>query len=207
MATDLPYLVTNKRLSDLFAKIQSAGVPEKFTFEFLKKLGFASSNDRALPSLLKKLGFLDQSGSPTTRYSAYRHTKNSAAVMAEAIRELYRELFALDEGAHKAKREELLGMVSRVTGQEKKYVALIGSTFTSLCVFADFDSPPSEVRPPSVDEISDDADEVEETHVERGQSKGHAIAFRHNIEIHLPATTNISVYNAIFKSIRDHLLD
>ena len=47
--------------------MQSAGVPEKFTFEFLKKLGFGSSNDRALPSLLKKLGFLDQTGSPTPR--------------------------------------------------------------------------------------------------------------------------------------------
>jgi hypothetical protein len=65
MSTELPYLVTNKRLADLFGKIQSASVPQKFTYEFLKKLGFASSNDRALPSLLKKLARHPNPASPT----------------------------------------------------------------------------------------------------------------------------------------------
>jgi hypothetical protein len=30
---------------------------------------------------------------------------------------------------------------------------------------------------------------------------------RYNIEIHLPATKDIEVYNAIFKSLREHLLN
>ena len=30
--------------------------------------------------------------------------------------------------------------------------------------------------------------------------------FHYNIQIHLPATTDISVYNAIFKSLKDNLL-
>lgn len=113
MPSDLPYLVTNRRIPDLFSKIQTAGVPEKFTFECLKKLGFSTSNDRRLPSLLKKLGFLDQSGSPTPRYHAYRQKQKGPSVMAEAIRELYSELFALDEKANEAKREDLSGMVNR----------------------------------------------------------------------------------------------
>ncbi len=206
MATELPYLVTNKRLPDLFSKVQTAGVPEKFTFEFLKKLGFTSSNDRALPSLLKKLGFLDQSGSPTPRYNAYRHKAKAGAVLAEALRELYRELFALDEDAHKAKREELLGMVSRVTGQEQRYVAMIASTFSALCSLADFDSAPAEIEPETAEEVAETVGK-QGTGEEAARRQGHAIAFRHNIEIHLPATTNIAVYNAIFKSLRDHLLD
>ena len=30
---------------------------------------------------------------------------------------------------------------------------------------------------------------------------------RYNIEIHLPATKDIEVYNAIFKSLREHLIN
>lgn len=207
MSNELPYLVTNKRLPDLFAKIQSAGVPEKFTFEFLKKLGFASSNDRALPSLLKKLGFLDQSGSPTPRYSAYRHTKNAGHVLADAVREVYQELFALDENVYKASRDDLLGLVSRVTGADKKYVALMASTFTALTDLAVWDVPAVEVTPLPTDDF-DAPKEHATDHTEHScKKKGHTIAFRHNVEIHLPATTNIAVYNAIFKSLRDHLLD
>ena len=69
MASDIPYLLTNKRIPDLLQKIQTAAVPQRFTFEFLKKLGFSSSNDRAFVSLLKKLGFLDPSAAPTARYT------------------------------------------------------------------------------------------------------------------------------------------
>jgi hypothetical protein len=29
----------------------------------------------------------------------------------------------------------------------------------------------------------------------------------YNIQIHLPATKDVEVYNAIFKSLKDHLLD
>jgi hypothetical protein len=30
---------------------------------------------------------------------------------------------------------------------------------------------------------------------------------RYNIEVHLPATKDIEVYNAIFKSLKEHLID
>ena len=32
------------------------------------------------------------------------------------------------------------------------------------------------------------------------------LGFHYNIQIHFPATTDISVYNAIFKSLKDNLL-
>ena len=85
MAKELPYLISTKRLPELFTKIQSAAVPEKFTTQFLNKLGLTSSNERAYPSLLRKLGFLDSSGAPTSRYRAYRNTAEAAYVLAEGI--------------------------------------------------------------------------------------------------------------------------
>lgn len=214
MASDIPYLLTNKRLPALCKNIQSAAVPQRFTFEFLKKLGFTSSNDRAFVSLLKKLGFLDPSASPTSRYSAYRHKAESSRVLAEAVRDLYSEVFSIDENAHKAKPDHITGIISRITGQEEKQVRLMTSTFSALCKLADFDVVPTE--PEEADEgIEEEATDQDDV----AQPKSAAsvpppitqasppISFRHNIEIHLPATTNIAVYNAIFKSLKEHLID
>ena len=33
------------------------------------------------------------------------------------------------------------------------------------------------------------------------------VDFSYNIQIHLPATKDIEVYNAIFKSLREHIID
>ena len=37
-----------------------------------------------------------------------------------------------------------------------------------------------------------------------GQNGAHALHY--DIQIHLPTTTDIAVYNAIFKSLKEHLL-
>ena len=195
MSIDVPYLVTNKRLPELFGKIQSAAVPNRFSFEFLKKLGFGSSNDRAFPSLLKKLGFVDPSGAPTDRYRAYRNPRDARSVMAQAVRELYAELFAVDENVYRQSREHVRGVISRVTGMEEKYVNLAAATFTSLCNLADFTAilgPASDNNAPApimgINPISPKGD------ITAADRKKHiSLEFRHALEIHLPATTNISV--------------
>lgn len=215
MAKDIPYLLTNKRLPDLLDKIQSAAVPQRFTFEFLKKLGFGSSNDRAFVSLLKKLGFLDPSAAPTARYSAYRHKAESRRILAEAIRDLYSDIFSLDENAHKSKREHVGGIISRITGQDERQVRLMTSTFMDLCKLADFDAVPTEPES-EIDDVpageeplppTPPAQQISAPHISAPHATNSTISFRHNIEIHLPATTNIAVYNAIFKSLKEHLIE
>ena len=42
------------------------------------------------------------------------------------------------------------------------------------------------------------------------ERRGAGIPFaglRYNIEVHLPATKDVEVYNAIFKSLKEHLLE
>jgi hypothetical protein len=184
----------------------------------LKNLGFASSNDRALPSLLKKLGFLDASGVPSERYRHYRQSSESKKVLAQGLREIYSDIFAVNENAGSIPRDELKGIVSRITGAEERYVGLMSSTFTALAAIADFSAPeeqdeqeedgPSEEQ--SMEEKPSRKKKTKpEEEVDQGQGRSdrsRRIDFRNNIEIHLPATTNISVYNAIFKSIKEHLL-
>ncbi len=71
MAIELPYLPTYKNVPLLFENIAKAKVPDAFTNSFLSgTLGLKSTNDRALITLLKKLGFLDNSGKPTPAYAS-----------------------------------------------------------------------------------------------------------------------------------------
>jgi hypothetical protein len=219
MSAELPYLMTTKRLPELFQKICSAAVPPRFSFEFLKNLGFASSNDRVLPSLLKRLRFLDASGVPTERYRHYRQTNESKRVLAQGVREVYSEVFAVNENADSVPREELKGIISRITGAEERYVGLMTSTFNALASLSDFtvaeeETEPDETDMTEVEEMTQKPSkrkkiEPKEELTEDDSEQSHRprkIDFRSNIEIHLPATTNISVYNAIFKSIKEHLL-
>ena len=101
MASSLPYVVSNKNLETLFQKIAAAKVPDKFTHTFLQQtIGLKGTNDRAYIPLLRALGFLDNSGTPTP---AYRQLKNSTAVraaIAGGIRAAYAPLFASDEAAN-----------------------------------------------------------------------------------------------------------
>jgi len=207
MAKELPYLISTKRLPELFTKIQSAAVPEKFTTQFLNKLGLTSSNERAYPSLLRKLGFLDSSGAPTSRYRAYRNTAEAAYVLAEGIREAYSELFSVNKKIHSQSKETVKGIVRQVTGVEDRYARLISTTFLVLCGLAKFDS-----QPTSIPKSKEKVQATENTQPAIRESGGvyrpenpTPISFRYNIEIHLPATTDIAVYNAIFKSLKEHL--
>lgn len=214
MTEDLPYLMSPKRFPELLAKLQTAAVPERVTFEFLKKLAFASSNDRAFPTLLKRLGFLDANGQPTSRYRAYRQKAQAKRVLAEGIREVYADLFALHTDAHALDREAIKGLVSRVTGREQRYVDLITTTFEMLCENADFTAEVDAVKPPTHKQEADKRDDkkrderkpekADHEHSDRGVRP---IAFSYNIQIHLPATTEIAVYNAIFKSLKENLGD
>ena len=122
MAQDYPYMVSNNKIEPIFKKIETAAKPSKFTNEFLKNLGFSSSNDRAIIPLLKRLSFLSDDGTPTTYYADLKDPKISKQRIGQQIKELYNELFAIDINIQNAPDTEIKGAISRVTGKEEKYV-------------------------------------------------------------------------------------
>lgn len=81
-------------------------------------------------------------------------------------------------------------------------------TFFALLKLADLDASPSALLPKA--KPADTAGEDTGTKLPPAKEPPHlggAINLRYNIEIHLPPTKDIEVYNAIFKSIKEHLLD
>lgn len=200
------YMVSNNKIAQIFEKIRTAAQPQKFTYDFLKNLGFTSSNDRAIIVVLKNLGFLTSDGAPTTYYKDLRDATRAKKILAVQIKEYYKDLFAIDMNMNSANDSEIKGAISRVTGKEEKDVKRILSTFKALCSYADFDNIDSFTNNNIEEKIDDSLKRNSENeNIKVGEPVNFSSDFHYNIQIHLPATTDISVYNAIFKSIKENL--
>jgi hypothetical protein len=195
-------MVSNNKIGPILEKIKTAAKPSKFTNQFLRTLGFTSTNDRAVLSLLKRLGFLTDDGSPTAQYDRLKDSTQHKYVIGEQIKDLYRDLYNINESIHSASEDEIKGAFSRITGKDEKLVNYYYATFKSLVNQAKFDGAPTK----KVDDKLEKKKKEEDEEDENTQKRKPRPDFHYNIQIHLPATTDISVYNAIFKSLKENLL-
>jgi len=208
MALPTSYMNSVKRLPDILKAIQAAQAPSSFTTRFLENLGFKAKGDRLIIGVLKDLGFLDEKGAATKRYYRYLDPTHSGAVLAEGMREAWSDLFALNTNAHQMPKAEFVGKL-RTLSQGKlsdRALDFHYMTFSALAKNADFTSQP----PGGVEEVDhDDADKKkpprrrESKHDPRHVELGGLV---YNIQIVLPESRDPSVYDALFKSLKDHLL-
>ena len=120
MPSPLPYLPSNKNLEQLFTKIRSAKIPDKFSLSFMNQtLGVKGSNDRPFIPLLRALGFVDQSGTPTATYRKLKDASESRAAIGQAIRKAYAPLFEANESANSLPLDKLKGLVSQVWNRRR----------------------------------------------------------------------------------------
>lgn len=206
LPTDLPYMPSVTNIGSILERMSSAATPPRFTHEFLKSnLGFKASNDRAFIKVLKQLGFVASDGTPTPRYNDYRGPAGKRA-LAVGLREGWAPLFLSDEGIHAKSGQDLLGVVKNTTGAGDAVAKKIASTFKALADRADWSgstgSPPLAPEPDGVDSI---AEERSEPIV--GPSRSAGLRLHHDIHLHLPPTSDVGVYRAIFQALKSELLD
>src|SRR5579883_1538034 len=116
MNPDVPYMMSVKNLSAILDKIQKAGAPDAFGLDFLKDLGFTSSNDRGVIKLLKYIGLLDAAGKPQASYREFMDHAKAKTVLAARLRDAYDDLFVSDKDAHTRTSEKLKGWFKTKTG-------------------------------------------------------------------------------------------
>lgn len=198
------YLVSANRTPEFFKQIKDGQAPERLTQQLLRDWGFASTNDRSFIPLLKSLGFLTSDGKPTQRYNDYRDHSKSRAVLGEAVREAYSDLFLIKSNPSEADREAIKGKFKSFHNTSDNVAGLMTKTFYALLALADIDASP--VSPTVTPDITEEQRATAQT---LGQKPAGALAsgLHYNIQIHLPPTKDIEVYNAIFKSLRIHLVD
>ena len=198
-----PYVNAYGNLSKLLSKIKTASVPPKITRDFLSTvLGLKSSSYQPMVPLLKKLGFIDQANIPTQRYKDFRSDTKSGFVMAKALKETYKDIYQANEYAHQLSKKELSDIVITTTGasKEDKPVAAVVGTFQELLKHATFDI--SEIP----EEIGEEPEE-EEGISEPTKSGRVKFGISYTINLNLPATTEIKVFDSIFKSLKKNIID
>ena len=202
------YLPSAKNLPDIMAKIVDGTAPPKFTLDHLKSIGFKSSNDRAVLPLLKDLGFLTDDGSPTERYHDYRNKSRSKAVMADALREAYQGIFHLHEKPTPSDRPAIEGMIKSENNVSDRFAQVSAATFLALLKLADLDSTGDATDTTPIDSGSQNHTDNQPVPEKPNAtiSPPPAVGLRYNVEVHLPASKDVEVYNAIFKSLKEHLL-
>ena len=137
--TDFAYTTVPGKIKPLLDKIRGIGVPPKATVQWLKSIGFTSSNDTTLLGMLKAVDLVDASGIPTSTWSAYRGAKHRD-VLGQAIRTGYAELFAVYPDAWQRPNNDLEHVFATSTNAGKQVISKTVASFKAVCECADFGS-------------------------------------------------------------------
>ncbi len=206
MPENLPYLVSPGTVATALQKIRAAATPARFTQDFpANTLGMKGGSPKPIIPFLKRIGFLGTDAAPTDLYKAFRNTGQSGAAVAQAMRIGYKPLFDMNVRAHDLTDSELKGLVVQATGLEEKsrVVQLILQTFKILKQQVSFGATAIEVKK---EERREDPKGTKPPADESGRDDGVGIHLSYTINLNLPPSPDIAVFNAIFKALRDNLL-
>ena len=200
-----PFINSTGLISKIFEKIQQAQVPQRYTTDFQASvLGYGSGSARPFIPFLKRLNFIQSDGTPTELYTRFRNADSSGAAMAEAMRIGFSDVFQKNEFAHALSDEKLKNLIVEVTGKKANDTAVVAITgsFKACNQLADFNAADTKQN----EKIS--PLEMSKSLVKHEAKPGGKTDLRlaYTININLPETTNVEVYNAIFSSIKQNLL-
>lgn len=215
MSANLPYLAAPTNIPKALEKIRSAPTPPKVTQDFVKaKLQIPSSSGNQMAAYLKRIGFVGSDSSPSELYVQYRNQKTAGTAIAKAIRIAYAPLYEHNEYMHDLSEEDLRGLVVQVTGwgDDARNVDLVMKCISLLKKHAKFDG----TEEPENNESDDKPAHQTDTAVaptapprsdgmpSRGKKLGMNLSY--TINLNLPASTDVAVFHAIFKSLKENLL-
>jgi hypothetical protein len=214
------YLIATGRTSEYFSAIQRGTAPSRFTREFLENLGFKSKADRQLVPVLKALRFLDDSNVPTQAYRDYLDERRGRLVLGRQILGAYEGIFELDRAANTSDASDLRGKFKSLTNASENVANYMAVTFKNLCEIADVEGARSSQAEPVHPAVERPAAKPPKQPVGHDTIvpppapgaeavvplPGAPVSLSYRIEINLPNTTDVEVYRAIFKALREHLI-
>ncbi len=217
MALSENYTQKYSSIPAYFDAMLDAQPPERFSVKFIENLGFTSTNDRLFIGILKDLGFLNRDGAPQPRYFEFLDRSRSKQVVAAGVREAFGDLFALNIRANELGPEEVKNKLRTLYAGKKTDIVIdrVAKTFRALCEYADFSGQSIDAQAPSSTDKSagqpqspPDGPDPLVAYSERQKQPHGKIAvsgLQYHINIVLPDSRDQAVYDAIFKSLREHL--
>lgn len=217
MAENLPYSTSVGTLEKMLEKIKAAQAPDRFTQDFVStKLAMKGGTAKACIPFLKKMGLVSSDGTPTELYREFRNHKKARNALGKAFRQVYSRLYEMNEYVHDADDSEVLGLIVECTGGQKNSTAtkLTLATFNMLRKHADFENEDEVEVEHLGDEQASQSQKFDQPHFNaqipipsQTSASNKGINLSYTINLNLPATKDIEVFNAIFKSLKNHILD
>jgi hypothetical protein len=212
MALPNSYTLKPNAIPAYFDALLDAQAPERFSTKFIENLGFTSTNDRLLIGIMKDLGFVNTDAVPQQRYFEFLDRSRSRQVLADAIREAYADLFAVNTKANELSADDVKNKLRTLyTGKKTDLVVgNIAKTFNALCEYADFSkASQGKTMPQAASEKQQKSEaKAEKATTESIRSVEGTVrleSLQYHINIVLPESRDQAVFDAIFKSLREHL--
>lgn len=200
----LPYSTSPGVFKRALEAMISAERPEKFTGNFLETvLRLTGGSARPVPPMLKKMHFLSSDGTPTELYSKFKTESGRSAAALEGLKYAYAELFRRNEVIYRADEAAVVDLIVEVNGLKRSdpIVRMTYQTFEAIRGFIDKNAA---AAPDHLKDETSATPSPAETSFSGDPS--HTLGLSYQINIVLPETDDISVFNAIFKSLRENLL-
>ncbi|MGY8677103.1 DUF5343 domain-containing protein [Bradyrhizobium sp. UFLA05-153] len=203
----LPYVTATGNVEKALLGIKAAATPESVTQDFVKtilKIPGGSGNQMA--AFLKKIGFVKVDGSPSEIYTRFRNSSSMGDAAADALKVGYAPLSTRNEYWYALDDAKLRGLIIEETGEESNSatVGYILGSIKGLRKFATFDKKSNE---PSKVEVNELPPALPAALPPNPNAQSVGLRLGYTINLNLPATADVAVFNAIFKSLKEHLLE
>src|ERR1043166_1673562 len=207
MAASLPYVTAPGNVEKALLAIKAAATPESVTQDFVKTiLKIKGGSGNQVASFLKKVGFANSDGTPTDIYKRFRNSSTSGAAAFDAMKVGFGSLKQRNEYWYKLDDNDLRGLIVEETGlaDDAQVVGMILACIKALKKFADFSASATPPRP-----VVEERATLPHLPQLPPQNSGHTVGLRlgYTINLNLPATSDVAVFNAIFKSLKENLLE
>jgi Family of unknown function (DUF5343) len=219
----LPYVTAPGNVDRALLGIKQAATPPTVSQDFVKTiLGIKGGSGNQMTAYLRKIGFAGADGSPSSIYTRFRNPDPdvSGVAMAEALKLGYAALYARNEYMHSLTDEKLKGLIIEETGAggDSVTATMIVSCIKALKKYAVYTSKAAAIQVIEAEPKHQQNGAAPNSgtnnqgniggagaNVQRG-SEGIGLNLAYTINLNLPATSDIAVFNAIFKSLKENLL-
>ena len=210
----LPYITAPGNIDRALNGIKAAATPPAVSQDFVKTiLLIKGGSGNQITAYLKKIGFAGPDGAPTSIYKRFRNPDTAGAAAAEALKIGYAPLYARNEYMHSLSDDKLRGLIIEETGSadDSTTVTLVLSCIKAVKKHASWhattDAELLEIKPRQAALGTGDGQPATPPPTKPPlleQDLGLNLAY--TINLNLPATSDIAVFNAIFKSLKENLL-
>lgn len=212
---NIPYVTAPGNVTKALNAIANAATPERISQDFVKEvLKIPGGSGDQMAAYLKKVGLANADGTPSSIYRKFRNPSTRGQAGAEILRHGYAELYKHNEYAHEMSESKLKGLIIEITGHEHDSSAVncAVSCFKNLKAFSDFSAQPrgelieGDLAAEQTTPHSKAKKPTENTQTAPVSPSGIGLNLGYTINLNLPATSDIAVFNAIFKSLKENLL-